>query len=908
MEANQKNPNFVSKRGKYKKKRDRRKLLVGEKVEVRSFEDGFLGSWHSGTVTALEKQARHIRYDHLLSENGGDNVVQTVSVSKVVEGARIAKPSSFDGYRGSIRPPSPKILFDKHDLRYGLCVDVYHVEAWWEGVILDHKDGSEEWKIFFPDLGDVMNVGIDSLRISQDWDEITEVWHQRGTWLVIELIEKHEKENFIPVSMEQLWYDIRVKPGFDEIGEWTCCKRLLWEDLVLEVIQDNLIITIDHFLQELNDTRYSRECFNNENPGNSHAHSEKTRMENDKNQVLPYNIEDSFQPSLSATNDGEDEHIVDTIEAYLEINNRECNKKDLKIQTLKDKVKTHLFAIGWQFSKIFYGRKCLSRYTSPCGKCCVYTLKQACRKYLKSRHSKNEASEVQEIRNLKRKRKSDSPSFRCDSPQQKISSKFSDRIVDAKSRKKSRTVVEPSHYLNDNRGRIRILLPRKRLCQGSTQHSTYQDPRTVLSWLIDNNVIPLEGKIYCYGMDQITTKEGKIGHDGIKCGCCSEIMTIRSFSLHAGKEHQTPAAEIFLEDGRSLLDCQMEANEVRERMEKDGSSRRKWRQGENDDVCSLCLYGGDLLLCDGCPSAYHKDCVRLEDVPDDDWFCPMCFCEICGKVNLKQDICHSKEDQFIRCHQCERECHVSCLPNRGVDNMSEKDKGENWFCRDECKEIFERLQKLVGIQTLVGSDNLTWTLMKTLKSDIANLNHEYESKLNLAVDIMHECFEPVDETQSQGDIIRDVVFSRRRLNFTGFYTILLERNDELIAVAAIRIFGKNAAEIPIVATRFQYRRHGMCRILMDKLEEKLRELGVERLVLPSVRCVLNTWINSFGFSEMTDSERKSLLSYTFLDFQDTVMCHKTLYQKNPLLVSTPSPNEKLEKRNSKEQDIGGIMS
>lgn len=51
---------------------------------------------------------------------------------------------------------------------------------------------------------------------------------------------------------------------------------------------------------------------------------------------------------------------------------------------------------------------------------------------------------------------------------------------------------------------------------------------------------------------------------------------------------------------------------------------------------------------------------------------------------------------------------------------------------------------------------------------------------------------------------------------------------------------------------------------------------MERLVLPAVASVLNTWTTSFGFSKMTDSERLRFLDYCFLDFQGTVMCQKPL--------------------------------
>jgi hypothetical protein len=33
-------------------------------------------------------------------------------------------------------------------------------------------------------------------------------------------------------------------------------------------------------------------------------------------------------------------------------------------------------------------------------------------------------------------------------------------------------------------------------------------------------------------------------------------------------------------------------------------------------TCSVCLDGGDLLCCDGCPSAVHPLCVGLTDIPE----------------------------------------------------------------------------------------------------------------------------------------------------------------------------------------------------------------------------------------------------------------------------------------------------
>lgn len=56
---------------------------------------------------------------------------------------------------------------------------------------------------------------------------------------------------------------------------------------------------------------------------------------------------------------------------------------------------------------------------------------------------------------------------------------------------------------------------------------------------------------------------------------------------------------------------------------------------EHQEFCRICKDGGELLCCDSCPSAYHTHCLNppLTDIPDGDWKCPRCSCPpLEGKV------------------------------------------------------------------------------------------------------------------------------------------------------------------------------------------------------------------------------------------------------------------------------------
>lgn len=575
-----------------------------------------------------------------------------------------------------------------------------------------------------------------------------------------------------------------------------------------------------------------------------------------------------------------------------------------KLKDMQLKAKKHLSAEGW---KIFYiyknnTRSRELRYSSPCGKLYV-SLKSACKGFLDEKRNVMKLAEAQlvgegvlpalenkEYQAKQEKKRNSSVLYPGSRSRSTKSSKKKKNSTEVQTRDKSNCVVKNRVSGSRKRAREKVV--------PSSYPRNPRNPRTVLSWLMEKDVGLLRRKVQ-YKRDGKIMAEGTITRDGIRCKCCKEIFAVSNFEVHVVGTRCQPLVNIYVvlseKSSKSLHEYQME---LRHHIIARGATKalkgKKKYQNKHDDLCSMCHSWGQLICCDGCPSAFHESCLRLKEVPAGKWYCPSCSCKICGLGVNNGYIEVSKEDSVINCHQCKLRYHIGCLGMECTLPTSHS-KGY-WFCSKKCENISFQLENILGKPVLVGKDNLTWTLLKYVdpdecdhdSSNIADLIYNY-CRLNVALGVMHECFEPIKDPQTKSDIVENVIFSRwselKRLNFSGFYTVLLEKNDELISVATVRIYGDKVAEIPFVATRLVYRRRGMCRILMNELEKVLTEVGVERLVLPAASNVLNTWISSFGFSRMLQPERLKLLDYTFLEFEGTAVCEKLL--KTACIESSP---------------------
>ncbi|KAL9235377.1 hypothetical protein vseg_010139 [Gypsophila vaccaria] len=571
----------------------------------------------------------------------------------------------------------------------------------------------------------------------------------------------------------------------------------------------------------------------------------------------------------------------------------------IECDDLRNNARKHLSALGWKFWSKIKGSQDEWRYVSP--NSTYYSLKTACQAIADGKEVNtidSLGSDFVENGNVVADQLKVSKSSRI-SRKQKRNEDVGDENLVSKKRRVLDKVREGKAGEVVGEDTSRVLRSSKRVRQvGGGSSSVSKNPRTVLSWMIENNAVAPRSRVfYCKKkcVDE-PLAEGRVFREGIRCGCCENLFSLSGFQAHvAGNNVLRPAENLFLEDGRSLVSCQVEL--MKERL------RSFCREGEagnrpeisNDYVCSICQYGGDLIMCDRCPSTYHADCLNLPCVPEGEWFCPLCCCAVCGDSQFDDNAL-----SCYQCYQCERRYHSCCKEDRGMAIS-----GENWFCCNTCEMVHWGIQQLLGKPILVGHDGLTCTLVKPTHnqaeddedSNLAAMAEIY-SRLGVALEVMHECFEAVKDSKSGQDLVEDALFCRgsrlNRLNFKGCYTVLLERNDELITVAILRIFGDKVAEIPLIGTRFQHRRRGMCRILMNEIEKSLRNLGVQKLVLPAAPSVLDAWTNSFGFTPLTKSDRSEFIGYTLWDFQHTTMCQK-------LLRKPPSPRPYLSR------DMSGIQ-
>ncbi|XP_067328902.1 chromodomain-helicase-DNA-binding protein 5 isoform X2 [Anolis sagrei] len=152
---------------------------------------------------------------------------------------------------------------------------------------------------------------------------------------------------------------------------------------------------------------------------------------------------------------------------------------------------------------------------------------------------------------------------------------------------------------------------------------------------------------------------------------------------------------------------------------KKGKKRKKKKKTEDgdgyetdhQDYCEVCQQGGEIILCDTCPRAYHLVCLdpEMEKAPEGKWSCPHCEKEgiqwepkdedeeeeedLCEEADDHMEFCRVCKDggELLCCDTCPSSYHIHCLN----PPLPEIPNGE-WLCpRCTCPLLKGKVQRIL---------------------------------------------------------------------------------------------------------------------------------------------------------------------------------------------------------------------
>uniref|UniRef100_A0A673LBM1 Chromodomain-helicase-DNA-binding protein 5-like n=1 Tax=Sinocyclocheilus rhinocerous TaxID=307959 RepID=A0A673LBM1_9TELE len=213
------------------------------------------------------------------------------------------------------------------------------------------------------------------------------------------------------------------------------------------------------------------------------------------------------------------------------------------------------------------------------------------------------------------------------------------------------------------------------------------------------------------------TKEGK--------GNLMFFLLMLYRGLYLGSDFQSSYEEDFLDDFSDFDDISIHSASVRSdtsaapKKKSTRRGRKKRKIGEDgdgyetdhQDYCEVCQQGGEIILCDTCPRAYHLVCLdpELEKAPEGKWSCPHCEKEgiqweakddeededeVAGEEeDDHMEFCRVCKDggELLCCDTCPSSYHIHCLN----PPLPEIPNGE-WLCpRCMCPPLKGKVQKIL---------------------------------------------------------------------------------------------------------------------------------------------------------------------------------------------------------------------
>ncbi|RHN60385.1 putative histone acetyltransferase chromatin regulator PHD family [Medicago truncatula] len=248
--------------------------------------------------------------------------------------------------------------------------------------------------------------------------------------------------------------------------------------------------------------------------------------------------------------------------------------------------------------------------------------------------------------------------------------------------------------------------------------------------------------------------------------------------------------------------------------------------------------------------------------------------------------------------QCEKGYHVECLKDHNMANLEKVPEG-NWFCNVDCDDIHMKLKSFMargdsllsdyllnlikkkqekkGFETELGLD-IKWKIFNTKLIDSGIITSSF--LFNVAA-IFHEQFDSIVDTGTDIDLIQAMLRGTEiddKYYFGGMYCAVLIVNQVVVSAGIFRVFGKDVAELPLVATKAEYKEQGFFRSLFSCIEDVLIQLKVKWLILPAAHEAKSMWKKKFGFTtpkqELMNDFRK--FYHNLMIFEGTSLLQKKL--------------------------------
>ncbi|KAI3893344.1 hypothetical protein MKW92_051822 [Papaver armeniacum] len=253
------------------------------------------------------------------------------------------------------------------------------------------------------------------------------------------------------------------------------------------------------------------------------------------------------------------------------------------------------------------------------------------------------------------------------------------------------------------------------------------------------------------------------------------------------------------------------------------------------------ISGKSLMQCHSEAWEKEKDIENLF-LPEGSWYCPYCSCRFCSRGDRWHDKSY-RAMNLVSCNHCGCKYHRDCVTKNDVDSLGTNSQA---YCGKLCKEVASGLSDILGVSNPI-SGGFSWVLVKHLDEVEGTDSKRTQSSM-----MECHCFVPLIDPRSSLDMITQAVYN-------------------------CGLHGSRVAEMPFIGTRPLYRQQGMCRRLLNAIEEILSKLHVENLILPATPDMLGTWTKSFSFQHLALSCKDEFRNLNIVQFADTTILQKSIH-------------------------------